>query len=96
MRLCILDAGCRHKVSACAVTGQYNLFRVNAQLLGMVESILRNAVALVDRRRECLFRCKAVIHIPDEAVQPFHQSAAVAAVTVGAPLDEAAAMEIQQ
>ena len=91
-----LDAGRRHKVSACAVTCQYDLFRVNAQLLGMVESILRNAVAIVDSRRECLFRCKAVIHIPDEAVQPLHQGTAVAAVTVGAAFDETAAMEIQQ
>ena len=95
MGLGIFQAGRRYQVAACAVPGQNDLVRVDAQLFCVVKGVSNDTVRLLDCCRKRLFRCKAVVHIPDKAVQLLHQGAAIAAVTVGAALDEAAAVEIE-
>ena len=95
MALRIFQTSCCHQVSARAVPGQDDLCRVYAQFLSMVERIGNDAVRLFHCRWERCFRRDAIIHVPDQRVQPLHDGAAVTAVPVGAPLDEAAAVEIE-
>ena len=96
MGLGIFQADRRYQVAACAVPGQNDLVRVNAQLFCMVKGISGDAVGLFHGCGERFFRSNAVVHIPDQSIQLLHDGAAVAAVPVGAALDEAAAVEVQQ
>ena len=96
MGLGIFQADRRYQVAACAVPGQNDLVRVNAQLFCMVKGISGDAVGLFHGCGERFFRSNAVVHIPDQSIQLLHQGAAIAAVTVSAALDKAAAVEVQQ
>ena len=95
MALRIFQTSCCHQVSACAVPGQDDLCRVYAQFLSMVERIGNDAVRLFHCRRERCFRRDAIIHVPDQRVQPLHDGAAITAVTIRAALDKTAAVEIE-
>ena len=96
MRFRIFDKCGSNKISARTVTGQYDFLRVDSKFFRMVKGVSNDTVRLLDCCRKRLFRCKAVVHIPDKAVQLLHQGAAIAAVTVSAALDKAAAVEVQQ
>ena len=96
MRFRIFDKCGSNKISARTVTGQHDFLRVDSKFFRMVKGVSNDTVRLLDCCRKRLFRCKAVVHIPDKAVQLLHQGAAIAAVTVGAALDKATTVEIQQ
>ena len=96
MRFRIFDKCGSDKISACAVTSQHDFLRVDSKFFRMIKGVSDDTVRLLDCCRKRLFRCKAVVHIPDKAVQLLHQGAAIAAVTVGAALDKATTVEIQQ
>ena len=95
MALRIFQTSCCHQVSARAVPGQNDLVRVDAQLFCVVKGIGGDAVGLFHGCGERFFRSNAVVHVPDQNIQLLHDGAAVTAVPVGAPLDEAAAVEIE-